>query len=540
MPAKKQSLLLLVFFYWVGLFSSIGGAGVYEAWVARYNGPVNGTDFARGLALDSSGSVYVTGFSRRGDFTFDYLTVKYSPSGETVWTRTYSGPSNDLDAAEALVLDDNGNLYVTGHSTGLGSSFDYSTIKYSPAGDTFWVRRYDGPGSSFDYATFILVDDSGQVYVTGHSLGSETLYDFATIKYAPSGETLWVRRYNGSGNGDDQASALSIDDSGNVYVTGSSWEGSVRSDFCTIKYSSAGETLWVRKYNGAGNGDDRATAIKVDSSGQVHVTGSNWNGSSFDITTIKYSPSGDTLWVRIFNDSADLDEQASALALDDSGNVYVTGTKQGAFGNNDYLLLKYSPSGNLVWLRSYNGPADSEDVPQALAIDPGGNVYVTGYSEGGSSSSDYATVKYSPLGQLLWVKRYNGPGNAVDEAYALALDTSGNLYVTGRSFGTNTSYDFTTIKYSPCDSASPLAGDANAGGTITLSDIIAAINYIFNKPGCSPLPLCWLSGQSCRGDWNGDKSVTLSDVIWGVNYIFNKPGGPWSPVASGVCCPATP
>jgi len=79
-------------------------------------------------------------------------------------------------------------------------------------------------------------------------------------------------------------------------------------------------------------------------------------------------------------------------------------------------------------------------------------------------------------------------------------------------------------------------GDANASGTYTLGDIISGVNYIFNKPGCDPTPLCWLSGLLCRGDWNASGTVTLGDVIQGVNYIFNKPNGPWDPVPSGVCC----
>jgi hypothetical protein len=79
-------------------------------------------------------------------------------------------------------------------------------------------------------------------------------------------------------------------------------------------------------------------------------------------------------------------------------------------------------------------------------------------------------------------------------------------------------------------------GDANASGTWTLADIIAIVNYIFNKPGCSPQPACWLSNLLCRGDWNESGTVSLSDVIRGVNYIFNKPGGPWNALPVGTCC----
>ena len=79
-------------------------------------------------------------------------------------------------------------------------------------------------------------------------------------------------------------------------------------------------------------------------------------------------------------------------------------------------------------------------------------------------------------------------------------------------------------------------GDANANSTYSLADIIATVNYLFNKPGCSPQPLCWLSNLLCRGDWDGNGSVSLTDVIRGVNYLFNKPSGPWYALPSGVCC----
>ena len=79
-------------------------------------------------------------------------------------------------------------------------------------------------------------------------------------------------------------------------------------------------------------------------------------------------------------------------------------------------------------------------------------------------------------------------------------------------------------------------GDANASNTYTLGDIISIVNYIFNKPGCVPTPVCWLTSLLCRGDWNGSGTVTLGDAIQGVNYIFTKPGGPWNALAVGVCC----
>ena len=97
----------------------------------------------------------------------------------------------------------------------------------------------------------------------------------------------------------------------------------------------------------------------------------------------------------------------------------------------------------------YNGPANSEDFAHAIAVDAAGNVYVTGWSLGLGNHSDYATIKYDPDGNELWVARYNGPGNSTDVATAIALDAAGNVYVTGESFGgLGTREDYATIKYS--------------------------------------------------------------------------------------------
>lgn len=212
MKRKRFLFLLFIFLSYVPVLAQVD-----TGWVSRYNG--NGLDLARDIAVDDSGNVYVTGFS-----DFDYATIKYSPDGETLWVRRYNGIGDSSDEATALAVDGNGNVYVTGYSQGSGTSYDYLTIKYAPNGDTLWTRRYNGPGNLDDYAQDLALDASGNIFVIGYSAGNGTSDDFATIKYAPDGDTLWVRRYNGPGNNSDEANALAVDDSGNVYVTGYSIE----------------------------------------------------------------------------------------------------------------------------------------------------------------------------------------------------------------------------------------------------------------------------------------------------------------------------
>ncbi|EQB63939.1 MAG: hypothetical protein RBG1_1C00001G1518 [candidate division Zixibacteria bacterium RBG-1] len=174
----------------------------------------------------------------------------------------------------------------------------FAHLSYFPAlaqVDTAWVMRYEGVGFGEDVPTDIEVDDNGNVYVTGYSDGYITYYDYATVKYSPNGDVFWVSRYIGLNIGDwpaDWASALAIDDSGNAYVTGSSFNG-ISYDYATIKYNLNGDTMWVRRYNGPSNGDDGASALAVDRNGNVYVTGWSWNGSTYDYTTIRYTTDGE-------------------------------------------------------------------------------------------------------------------------------------------------------------------------------------------------------------------------------------------------------
>ena len=534
MLKMRQSNLLELFFGFCFLSLSLSfftlptfAQGVYEAWVVRYNGPVDSFDYASALAVDGSGNVYVTGYGYGSGTNYDYATIKYSSFGDTLWVRRYNEPGNSYDVARALAVDDSGNVYVTGYSYASGTAQDYATIKYSSSGDALWVRRYNGPGNSSDFASALAVDGSGNVYVTGESHGSGTNYDYATIKYNSAGDTVWVRRYNGPGNGSDVADALAVDDSGNVYVTGGSIGSGTHYDYATIKYSPFGDTLWVRRYNEPGNVVDVAYALAVDASGNVYVTGGSvGSGIYTDYATIKYSSSGDTLWVRRYNGPGNSYDYADALVIDDSGNVYVTGDSYGSGTGYDYATIKYSSAGDTLWVRRYNGPENVVDQANALKVDASGNVYVTGYSAGGVTGFDYATIKYSSAGDALWVRRYNGPGNNYDYANALAVDDSGNVYVTGYSDeGSGTYYDYVTIKYSPCTSANPKAGDANGDGEVNLADIIFKVAYVF-KGGPKPNP-------SCRADDNADTKINLSDIIYEVNYIFK--GGP-KPLPIGACC----
>ncbi len=295
------------------------------------------------------------------------------------WVSRYDGPASAWDKALAIAVDGSGNAYVTGYSTGSGTWWDYLTIKYLPDGDTAWVRRYDGPAGLDDVANVIAVDASGNVYVSGWSTGSETGVDWATVKYDGSGNELWVRRYNGTSNGEDFATGVAADDLGNVYVTGQGLYEDTNRDYVTIKYGPAGDTLWLRRYDGPDNDYDYATAVALDESGYILVTGQSLTAATgFDYATVKYHPNGDTAWVRRFTSPGAAWDAALAIAVDPQGNVYVTGQSYLESTDKDYLTVMYYPNGDTAWTRRYNGPVNGPDRPYDLAVDAGGRVCVTG------------------------------------------------------------------------------------------------------------------------------------------------------------------
>jgi predicted house-cleaning NTP pyrophosphatase (Maf/HAM1 superfamily) len=438
---------------------------------------------------------------------------------DTAWVRGFNGSGNTNDCAIAMKSSGSGNICVIGFSAQTSISpysYEFATILYDTFGNQLWMRRYSGLKNYLSWTSAATVDNYYNLYLTGYCAQDTAYphnYDYVTAKFLSNGSIAWIKKYNGSGNSNDYASAITVDGQSNIYVTGKSYSGLGSSDdYVTIKYFSNGDMAWMKRYNGPANSTDGACAIAVDDLGNVYVTGYSYsNITSFDYATIKYDAYGNQLWIKRYNGSANSRDAACALTVDKYGNVFVTGGSFDFSTNYDCVTVKYDASGNELWVKKYNGSENGDDWAYAIAIDISGYIGVAGGSYGDGGSSDYLTVKYDSRGNQLWAKRYNRPGNSSDCANALAFDGSGNVYVTGESYGTGTKqFDFTTIKY---NEAFALRGDVNTDGFIDLADAVYLINYLYYGQS-TPLPF------EIVGDCNCDEVVDISDIIFLINHVF--------------------
>src|SRR5258705_507471 len=213
----------------------------------------------------------------------------------------------------------------------------------------------------------------------------------------------WTNRFNGTANSDDRPAAAAVDHLGNVFVTGDTTENGTDWDYGTVAYSRAGVPLWTNRYAGPGTNWDRATAIAVDRTGNVFVTGGSYSGYTSECVTIAYSGGGVALWTNHYKGPNFGLYAGTAISVDENGNVIVVGSPGGG-GAANYVTIAYSNSGVPLWTNIYNQPGNRDDIAVAMAV-AGGKVFVTGYSleqDFFGYDNNWLTIAYSAAGAPLW------------------------------------------------------------------------------------------------------------------------------------------
>jgi len=404
-------------------------AQIQQAWVARYNnGITNGTNQAVKMVLDSSGNIYVTGISQNANTNLGYVTIKYASNGNQVWVTRYDSTNFPSATPVALAVDSSNNVFVTGNAW---------TVKYDPNGNQLWTAPYAGSA--------LAVDSAGNAVVTGIST------TFGTVKLSPAGSNLWTAYYppayltSGS-------QAVVIDSNNNIYVSGTNVFGRegdpdewvYQIEILTIKYGSNGNQLWTSGFN---TGYATVQSTTLDGVNNVYILANGPGNVGY--TMLKYNASGSNIWTA----SLDLNGGvAHGLAVDIAQDVFVTGQMPYAFsGTYSYYYDSYklNSDGSFGWTNYYPYPGFETSVASAVAVDSAKNSYVTGYSPGINSENDVVTIKYGPNGNQIWLQRYNGPGNGNDAGNAIAVDQSGNVYVAGYDTTTAGGTEMVLIKYSP-------------------------------------------------------------------------------------------
>ena len=393
------------------------------------------------VAIDASGNRYVTGYFFSSTITFgsttltnagnnDMFIVKYDPLGAVLWAKSAGGP--DLDRGFDVVVDGSGNVYVTGsfwsNSLSFGSItisntgfIDVFVVKYDSSGNVLWANN--AGGTQQDWAYGVGVDGSGNCYVTGYSssgtmfFGSTALAnvgngsDIFIAKYSPSGNLIWAK--NAGGNNSTESWDIAVDVKGNCYITGMFYGSTMNfgnnitvtnatppeGDFYVAKYDSSGNAVWAK--SAGGTAAEQGRGITIDGNGNSYVTG--WFNSSsisfgttilnttggYDGFVVKYDTAGTVVWAKSIAGGTASD-YCQDIAVDGSGNSYVTGyfgssilnfgsvtlTNTGSSGTPDVFVAKYDNSGSIVWVKGAGSSGD--DQGRGIAVDGGGNSYVTG------------------------------------------------------------------------------------------------------------------------------------------------------------------
>jgi WD40 repeat protein len=420
--------------------------------------------------------------------------------GQQLWVQRYQGPGKPFNGTwDAALSPDGTTVFVTGSSWSSDPQNvyrqNYATIAYRAAtGARLWVARYSGPGLNGVARSMAVSPNGKMVFVTGASKGTSSEFDYATVAYqAATGAQLWVKRYNGPGNGDDEAVAVAVSpDGGKVFVTGSSEGTSSGLDYATVAYrASTGARLWAKRYNGPGNGDDSAASLAVSPNGQmVAVTGqSPGAGGRNDYQTIAYNATtGAQLWGSRYNGPADSTDDADAVTVSpDSTTVVVTGPSYGdASTDFDWATVAYrATTGAQLWATRHNGPGNDLDQPWAMAMDPTGTrVFVTGFSTG-KTSEDCTTIAYrTTTGAQLWATGYNGPANGQDNATDITTSPDGTkVFITGSTGGQGGGPpppDYITIGYNAATGAHLWASRYNgpANGIDLARSVVASATRV--------------------------------------------------------------
>ncbi|NOQ70808.1 MAG: T9SS type A sorting domain-containing protein [Crocinitomix sp.] len=310
-----------------------------------------------------------------------------------------------------------------------------------------WESRLDGDGSFIDKAEDLYLDDAGNTFVTGSSYNGSS-YDMVTVKYDSDGVEEWRSSYGGTGI--DESHALAVDSNGDVFITGSRFISGTDWDIAIVKYNGVtGAELWSTIAGGTSNFDSGVDVV-VDSNDDVIIVGSRTSSpTDVDFITLKYSSTGSFVWAQLIGGTGN--DLPKLILIDASDNIYVGGHREFSPETTffDFFAAKYNSVGALQWSNTEDSGHGNLDTPFAMTLDGSNDVILAGSGFTDIlNEEDYMTVKFSgSTGAVVWKELYPGNAEAFDVVNAVVVDGSDNVFVTGRSKSVETSEDYYTIAY---------------------------------------------------------------------------------------------
>lgn len=316
-----------------------------------------------------------------------------------------------------------------------------------------WSRVHDAPPGQSDTALDLAADASGNVWITGRSYNTTSGFppppptaDIETVKYDAAGTFQWRARYHSPLGGDDVGYAVAVAPLGSVVVAGQS-AGYVGSTYVTqqtvVKYDASGVQLWANQY-GPTAGPNVARALLVDSTGNIFVGGNDGGGNaSGDMCVRKLDSSGNVIWTAAYDGAAGLYDYVYALALAPNGDVVAVGsTGTPATNTTDLALIRVSSTGTLLWAREVDGGVNGADLALAVAVDSAGHAYVGGQWVTGVTGLDQVLRAYDSAGNLSWSRSRDGSAHGSDTIRRVAVSGAGRILAMGSLTESGSGTDF--------------------------------------------------------------------------------------------------
>lgn len=462
---------------------NFGGSGAYS--------------YGQSIAVDGNENVYLAGYFFSANLTTPFLTkigtedvfaLKLDSSGAVTWAKNFGG-IGAWAYGQSVTVDENDNIYIGGTFSGanLTTPFvskvgnqDAFAFKLDSSGAITWAKSFGGSGASA-YGQSITVDGNGNVYAGGYLSGANLTtpavskigyYDGFTFKLDSSGAVVWAKSFGAmTPGGSPVIYATTRDGAGNIYLTGSfggrtltlgsvTLTGIGYSDVFVAKLDATGTVLWAKNFGGSG-AYAYGQGIAVDGSGNVFLGGYFHNANlttpaltkigTLDAFALKLNSSGTVLWSQNFGGSGAI-VYGQGISVDGSGSVYVGGYFQSAnlttpavtmIGYQDAVIFKLDASGTITWAKNFGGSGASVSG-RSIAVDESGNVYMGGDLSGNLTtpavtrigSRDVFAFKLNSGGAVTWAQNFGGSGATVN-CMSIAVDGSGNVYLTGNYFYAN-------------------------------------------------------------------------------------------------------